>query len=135
MTIHEDFARLYYHLHPQWKENLSHQSVRILQMIQMTAPITVKQVAEKFALSPNTASEHIKKLEQLGYIEKNRASDDQRVVHVSLTNEGLRAVRSHTELDVDRVAHVLRQLSADEQQSIQQAFRLFRETADDCFSD
>ena len=35
-AIHEDFARLYYHLHPTWTENLSHQSVRILQTIQMT---------------------------------------------------------------------------------------------------
>ena len=47
-AIHEDFARLYYHLHPKWTENLSHQSVRILQTIQMTGAMTVKEIANRF---------------------------------------------------------------------------------------
>ncbi|QNR21098.1 MarR family transcriptional regulator [Exiguobacterium sp. Helios] len=134
-AIHEDFARLYYHLHPKWTENLSHQSVRILQTIQMTGAMTVKEIAARFNLSPNTASEHVKKLEGLGYVVKQRSSVDQRVVQVSLTREGRTAVKTHTELDAKRVEHVLKQLSPAEQHMIQTAFQLFREATDDCFSD
>lgn len=134
-TIHEDFARLYYRLHPTWAENLSHQSVRILQTIQMAGVMTVKEIAKRFALSPNTASEHVKKLEGLGYIVKQRSETDQRVVQISLTSEGRTAVKTHTELDAGRVERVLEQLSPADQQAIQAAFRLFREAADDCFSD
>ncbi|AFS70501.1 MarR family winged helix-turn-helix transcriptional regulator [Exiguobacterium antarcticum] len=134
-AIHEDFARLYYHLHPKWTENLSHQSVRILQTIQMKGAMTVKEIANRFVLSPNTASEHVKKLEGLGYIVKQRSSVDQRVVQVSLTREGRTAVKTHTELDAKRVEHVLKQLSPAEQQMIEAAFQLFREATDGCFSD
>ncbi|OIN66656.1 hypothetical protein BLD48_10105 [Exiguobacterium sp. KRL4] len=134
-AIHEDIARLYYHLHPTWTENLSHQSVRILQTIQMTGAMTVKEIAARFNLSPNTASEHVKKLEGLGYVVKQRSSVDQRVVQVSLTREGRTAVKTHTELDAKRVEHVLTQLSPAEQHMIQAAFQLFREATDDCFSD
>lgn len=134
-TIHEDFARLYYHLHPKWMENLSHQSVRVLQTIQMTGSMTVKELAVRFNLSPNTASEHVKKLDGLGYIIKQRSRTDQRVVEIRLTAEGLSAVKTHTELDAERVEHVLKQLSSAEQQTIQAAFQLFREATDDCFSD
>ncbi|WP_034774717.1 MarR family winged helix-turn-helix transcriptional regulator [Exiguobacterium antarcticum] len=134
-TIHEDFARLYYHLHPKWTENLSHQSVRILQTIQMTGSMTVKELAIRFNLSPNTASEHVKKLEGLGYIVKQRSRTDQRVVQILLTAEGLSAVKTHTELDASRIKRVFEQLSPAEKHMIQTAFQLFREATDDCFSD
>lgn len=32
---------------------------------------TIKEIAEAFRLSHNTTSEHVKKLEKLGYFEKN----------------------------------------------------------------
>jgi len=53
------------------QRNLSHQSVRILQQIQFATNPTIKEIAEAFRLSHNTMSEHVKKLEKLGYIEKN----------------------------------------------------------------
>ena len=134
-AIHEEFARLYFHLHPTWTENLSHQSVRVLQTIQMNGAMTVKEIATRFGVSPNTASEHVKKLEGLGYIVKQRSATDQRVVEVSLTTEGRSAVKSHTELDAGRVEQVLAQLSPADQQMIEAAFQLFQKATDDCFSD
>ena len=69
--ISSDFEKIYNRLQSRFKENLSHQSVRILQQIQFATNPTIKEIAEAFRLSHNTTSEHVKKLEKLGYIEKN----------------------------------------------------------------
>ncbi|WP_410501343.1 MarR family transcriptional regulator [Exiguobacterium acetylicum] len=132
--ISSDFAKIYYQLHPRFEENLSHQSVRILQHIQFTTNPTIKEIAEAFRLSHNTTSEHVKKLEKLGYIEKKRNPEDQRQVTIGLTNEGDAVVRRHTELDPERLNQVLATMSETERESIEQAFQLLREAADDCFS-
>lgn len=132
--ISSDFAKIYYQLHPRFEENLSHQSVRILQHIQFTRNPTIKEIAEAFRLSHNTTSEHVKKLEKLGYIEKKRNPEDQRQVTIGLTNEGDAVVRRHTELDPERLNQVLATMSETERESIEQAFQLLREAADDCFS-
>ncbi|WP_396218727.1 MarR family transcriptional regulator [Exiguobacterium sp.] len=63
--------KIYNRLQSRFKENLSHQSVRILQQIHLRRNPTIKQIAEAFRLSHNTTSEHVKKLEKLGYFEKN----------------------------------------------------------------
>ncbi|WP_035397104.1 MarR family winged helix-turn-helix transcriptional regulator [Exiguobacterium sp. OS-77] len=132
--ISADFAKIYYQLHPRFEENLFHQSVRILQYIQFAMNPTIKQIAEAFRLSHNTTSEHVKKLERLGYIEKKRNPEDQRQVTIGLTDLGDTIVRRHTELDPERLNQVLATMSKTEQQTIEQAFRLLREAADDCFS-
>lgn len=116
------------------QRNLSHQSVRILQQIQFATNPTIKQIAEAFRLSHNTTSEHVKKLEGLGYIEKKRNPEDQRQVTIGLTDLGDTIVRRHTELDPERLNQVLATMSKTDQQAIEQAFRLLREAADDYFS-
>ncbi|WP_368914834.1 MarR family transcriptional regulator [Exiguobacterium acetylicum] len=65
--------KIYNRLQSRFKENLSHQSVRILQHIQVATNPTIKEIAEAFRLSHNTTSEHVKKLEKLGYIEKKES--------------------------------------------------------------
>lgn len=116
------------------QRNLFHQSVRILQQIQFATNPTIKQIAEAFRLSHNTTSEHVKKLEGLGYIEKKRNPEDQRQVTIGLTDLGDTIVRRHTELDPERLNQVLATMSKTDQQAIEQAFRLLREAADDYFS-
>ena len=54
------FTSIYYHLHTTHEESISHQSVRILQMIHKEDEVTVRDIAELLKISQNTASEHIK---------------------------------------------------------------------------
>ncbi len=107
-----------------------HQSVRILQMIQKEAEVTVRDIAGLLNISPNTASEHVKKLERHGWVMKERASDDQRKVMLHLTEEGgLQVLKKNSELDDDKLQHALNQLTEQEQQAILQAFRRLSEVA------
>jgi DNA-binding MarR family transcriptional regulator len=51
---------------------------------------TVSQLGERMFLESNTLTPILKKLESLGYLRRRRDSDDERVVRVSLTDEGRR---------------------------------------------
>lgn len=123
------FTSIYYQLYPTHEVAISHQSVRILQMIQKEDDVTVRDIAELLNISQNTASEHIKKLERSGWVKKERAIEDKRKVHLYLTVEGFHILKKNTELDDEKLQHALNKLSGEEQESILQAFRLLSEVA------
>ena len=50
--------------------------------------ITVSEICEKLLLDSGTVSPLLKKLQQAGYIEKVRSAEDDRVVVISLTEDG-----------------------------------------------
>ncbi|MBP0986254.1 MAG: MarR family transcriptional regulator [Oscillospiraceae bacterium] len=50
--------------------------------------ITVGEICEKLMLDNGTLSPLLKKMQQDGYIEKKRSDDDERVVLITLTQEG-----------------------------------------------
>jgi len=127
--INNYFTTIFYHLHTTHEDVISHQSVRILQMIQKEDEVTVRDIAGLLNISQNTASEHIKKLERNGWVKKERAVDDQRKVMLHLTAEGLVIVKKNTELDDHKLQHALHQLSEEERQTILQAFCLLSEVS------
>jgi len=123
------FTNIFYHLHTTHEDVISHQSVRILQMIEKEDEVTVRDIATLLNISQNTASEHIKKLERQGWIQKIRAIDDQRKVQLFLTNEGQLVLKKNTELDEAKLKQALLRLSEKEQQDVLQAFRLLSEVS------
>ncbi|MCL6445555.1 MAG: MarR family winged helix-turn-helix transcriptional regulator [Alicyclobacillus sp.] len=118
------FSSIYFHCHPTFDIELSHQAVRALQYVQMVGPVTIQQMAEHLDCAQNTASEIVRRLRQKGLIEKIRRSDDERVVEVHLTNAGHQAVMQHTGLDIEHLAAQLEKVSAEERRQIEQGLFL-----------
>ena len=127
--INHYFTNIFYHLHTTHEDVISHQSVRILQMIQKEDEVTVRDIAALLNISQNTASEHIKKLERHGWVEKIRATDDQRKVKLFLTEKGQLVLKKNTELDDNKLKQALNLLSEEEQKTILEAFRLLSEVS------
>jgi DNA-binding MarR family transcriptional regulator len=127
--INHYFTNIFYHLHTTHEDVISHQSVRILQMIQKEDEVTVRDIATLLNISQNTASEHIKKLERHGWVKKIRATDDQRKVKLYLTDAGRIVLKKNTELDDNKLKQALNLLTEKEQQSIMEAFRLLSEVS------
>ena len=50
--------------------------------------ISVTEIGDKLMLDNGTLSPLLKKLEQAGYVERRRSGEDERVVTVTLTDEG-----------------------------------------------
>lgn len=129
MELNTYFTDVYYYLHPIHEQTISHQSVRILQIIQKEEAVTVRFLAEALSISQNTASEHVKKLDKNGWIQKHRSDKDQRKVFLNLTYEGLQVVKQNTELDELKLQSAMNKLTEEEKSQVLQAFRLLSEAA------
>ncbi|EJR31613.1 MULTISPECIES: MarR family winged helix-turn-helix transcriptional regulator [Bacillus cereus group] len=127
--INQHWESIYYHLRYEYEDNLSHQAIRILQIVSREKDITIGKVATELNLSHNTASEHVKRLIQKGFIIKERNKHDERVVNLTLTKEGIEVLEKHTLLDKEKIKILESQLSKEEQQLIEKAFSLLAKEA------
>ncbi|PIE96039.1 MarR family transcriptional regulator [Bacillus fungorum] len=127
--INQHWESIYYHLRYEYEDNLSHQAIRILQIVSREKDITIGKVAAELSLSHNTASEHVKRLIQKGFIMKERNKQDERVVNLTLTKEGIEVLEKHTLLDKEKIKILESQLSKEEQQLIEKAFSLLAKEA------
>ncbi|MEY8346803.1 MarR family transcriptional regulator [Bacillus cereus] len=123
-NINQNWETIYYHLRYEYEDNLSHQTIRILQIISRETETTIGKVASELGLSHNTASEHVKRLIQKGFVIKERNKQDERVVNLALTTEGKEALAKHTLLDEEKLKVLESQFSKEEQQLVEKAFSL-----------
>ena len=127
--INRYFSDIYFNLHPTQEEVISHQSVRILQMVQKKSFVMIRDIAEHLSISHNTASEHVKKLVGNGWLYKERSDEDQRKVYLHLTEKGLAILKKNTELDESKLDVALSKLSTSEREMIVEAFRILSEVS------
>ena len=127
--LNKYFTDIYFNLHPVQEEVISHQSVRILQMVQKKPFVMIRDIAEHLSISHNTASEHVKKLVGNGWLDKERSDEDQRKVYLHLTEKGLAILKKNTELDESKLDVVLSKLSTSEREMVVEAFRLLSEVS------
>lgn len=130
--INEYWTDIYYHLHYVHDEKITHQAVRILQHIEKSSSIGVRDISDFLNVSHNTASEHVKRLIEKNYIEKKRDVSDERKVILSLTELGREVLYRNTALDEEKLTSIIRGLSAEEISMIEEAFRLISEGAKRC---
>ncbi|EOQ11509.1 MarR family transcriptional regulator [Bacillus cereus VDM021] len=123
-NINQNWETIYYHLRYEYEDNLSHQAIRILQIISRETETTIGKVASELGLSHNTASEHVKRLIQKGFVIKERNKQDERVVNLALTTEGKKALARHTLLDEEKLKMLESHFSKEEQQLIERTFSL-----------
>ncbi|MEU7690134.1 MarR family transcriptional regulator [Microbispora hainanensis] len=75
---------------------LTHPQYLVMLALWQHAPLSVKDLSRMLALEPATLSPLLKRLEAAGYVERRRASDDERSLAIVLTDEG-RALRRQAE--------------------------------------
>lgn len=80
--------------------NLTYSQYLVMLVLWEEEGIDLKQVGERLTLDSGTLSPLVKRLMQIGYVEKVRAQDDERRIVLTLTESG-RALREQAE-DVPR---------------------------------
>ncbi|MEQ7804592.1 MarR family transcriptional regulator [Priestia megaterium] len=123
------WTSIYYHLHYTHQEKITHQTIRLLQHIDKSSSVGIKEIADYLHVSHNTASEHVKRNIDKGYVYKNRDIIDERKVILHLTEAGKDLLKRNSSLDEEKVSAILREMTASEKQLIQQAFQLLSERA------
>lgn len=130
--LNQYWTDIYFHLHYLHKEKISHQVVRILQLVDKREEIGVNEIASYLQVSHNTASEHIKRLIEKNYLVKGRDPLDERKVNLCLTDLGKEVLHRNTSLDEEKLERVLSELDDNEKNLVENALKILSERAKQC---
>jgi len=130
--LNQYWTDIYFHLHYPHGEKITHQMVRILQLIDKNAKVFVNDIATYLDISHNTASEHVKRMIHKNYIEKKRDQEDERKVILQLTDIGKTVLHENTSLDEEKLNHIFSQMDEVEKELIKNAFKLLSERSKSC---
>ncbi|KPV57472.1 MarR family transcriptional regulator [Paenibacillus sp. A3] len=128
--LNQLWTDIYYRLRYNHKEKITHQSIRIMQVIQKENEAGIKDIAEAMELSHNTASEHVKRLLEKQYVCKARSKADERKVILKLTETGNEVLHRHSSLDEEKLELLFAEMTEAERQAILGAFTLLKEKAE-----
>lgn len=130
--LNQYWTDIYFHLHYPHKEKISHQVVRILQLVDKQEEIGINEIALHIQVSHNTASEHAKRIIEKGYLLKGRDPLDERKVILYLTDLGKEVLHRNTSLDEEKLEEVLNKLNEDEKNLVEQVLKILSERAKQC---
>ena len=130
--LNQYWTDIYFYLHYPHVDKITHQAVRILQLIDKQPNTGINEVAIVLQISHNTASEHVKRLIDKKYIVKEKSGEDQRRVLLRLTELGSNVLYRNTSLDDEKLIKIVEQLSKEEQIIIEKAFKTLSEVAKKC---
>ena len=130
--LNQYWTDIYYHLHYPHKEKITHQVIRILQHVDKHGNVGINEIAEYINVSQNTASEHVKRIIQKGFLEKRRDHHDERRVTLYLTKLGKEVLHRNTSLDESKLEQILDKLSEEERIFIEKSLKLLSECAQKC---
>lgn len=135
VQLNQLWTDVYYHLRYNHQEKITHQAIRILQVIQKENFVGIKEIANAIQVSHNTASEHIKRLLEKKYLFKTRSIKDERKVILKLTDLGSDVLHRHSSLDEEKLKQLLfEKMSNEERNLILEAFNLLKERAEDVYN-
>ena len=93
-------------------------------------PTMVGELADYIGVTASTMSLTLKRLQEAGYIRRERDPADRRVMNVRLTEAGARVRAASTSLDLDRVDGLLRGLPPQQRAEALRGLVLLAEAAD-----
>jgi DNA-binding MarR family transcriptional regulator len=117
--LSDAFAAIAYHCQPSPRAALSYQAVRALHLVGMDGMATVGEVAAHLGCAQSTASEVVGRLADKGLLQRTRRPHDDRVVELTLTDAGERALRQHVGLDVARLDACLTAMTAEDRRHVE----------------
>lgn len=130
--LNEQWTDIYFYLHVTHHEKITHQMVRMLQLIDKKEDIKVQDVASFLTVSPNTASEHVKRAMEKGYLTKRKNLADERKTILEITDIGKQVLSDNTKLDELKLKRVLDRLGTEDKELVERAFTLLSKEAKRC---
>jgi DNA-binding MarR family transcriptional regulator len=86
----------------------------VLKTLSKRGPMRVKDLASSIGCTPGSASVAVKRLERVGLVSRDRGTDDERVVTVTLTRKGSEKLESWREEQLRSMSSLFEPLSAQE---------------------
>jgi MarR family transcriptional regulator, 2-MHQ and catechol-resistance regulon repressor len=96
------------------KNNLSITEFSVLEVLFYQGKQTIQQIGNRILISSGSMTYVIDKLEQKGIIKRNDCREDRRVIHITLTAEGMDMMENIMPKYQDMVASFFGDLNGDE---------------------
>ncbi|PJZ69255.1 hypothetical protein CH373_14510 [Leptospira perolatii] len=116
------YPRIYFACHtrhvtdPKTAQTLTSHQASILDHLDREEGVSLFDLAGHMGVTPSTMSIGISRLENLGYVQKEKDVSDARKTLLCLTDRGEKIKRSKSVLDPERLRKVLLRLSKEEQE-------------------
>jgi DNA-binding MarR family transcriptional regulator len=130
------YPRIYFACHvrhvrdPADGREVSAHQASILSHLDDVDPTMVGELAEHLGVTSSTMSLTLKRLEDAGYVRRDRDPSDRRVMNVRLTDAGVRVRDAQTVLDPERVAALLAMVGPLDRADALRGLRLMADAAD-----
>jgi DNA-binding MarR family transcriptional regulator len=111
-------------------QGLTVPQLRLMHLLFRQEGISVGQLAEKLGIRPASVTGLTDRLVCRGLIEREHDRDDHRVVHVTLTPEGRRAVEEIEAAALAYLARVFEKMGEDAVRNLVDSLEAFRAAAD-----
>lgn len=86
----------------------------ILVILQMTGPMSQRELADRIHITPPSVNVAIQKLEKAGYVRKEQDEKDQRMTRIHLTESGEEIIENMHDIISRTEATILKNMSTEE---------------------
>lgn len=102
----------------------------LLRLLHRSSSLSISELANELGIAISSATVSCKRLEKAGLLTRERQSDDERVVRVALTEQGLAQIDAWRQRKREVLTHWLSVLDEQEQKTLQSLIERVLETAD-----
>lgn len=106
--------------HPVRRGEMTPEQYWLLRIVNRRGPISIGELAELLGITASSTTTACKRLEQMALLQRQRQSDDERVVLVALTPAGLARVEQWHQRQRELLAQLVAVLEPGEQDQMQQ---------------
>lgn len=99
-------------------KDITNNDMHILEAIGIEEPKSMSQIAGELHVTVGTLTTNMNGLSKKGYLERNRSTQDKRVVLVTLTEKGRKAFFHHRDFHRKMIHTIIRDLDEEEMQTL-----------------
>ncbi len=116
--------------HPVRRAEITPEQYWLLRLLNHAGPLSVGELATQLGIATSSATAACKRLEKAGLLTRERQAEDERIVRVALTEQGLAQIDTWRQRKRESLTHLLSVLDQHEQQELQRIIERVLEAAD-----
>ena len=116
--------------HPVRRAEMTPEQYWLLRLLHGAGSLSISELANELGIAISSATISCKRLEKAGLLTRERQLDDERVVRVALTQQGLARIDAWRQRKREALTHMLSVLDQHEQQVLQSMIERVLEAAD-----
>lgn len=99
-------------------KDITNNDMHIIEAVGIGEPKNMSEIAKSLSVTVGTLTTNMNGLEKKGYIERNRSTEDKRVVYTTLTERGKKAFYHHRDFHKQMIKAAVSDLDDDEKRML-----------------